>query len=182
MNLLSKREAEVVRCLAEGLTNREIADRLGLSQHTIKNHLFRIFDKLGVSQPNRTPVYNAQPGDCRTSTPAGFAGDPADGYDEATLALCQKAAEYGVVAAQLALARISWTGRPNDSDIVRAYIWFCVAIDQLTRTKNAVKRAMDPAQLAEGERGVHKRLNKPRIEPSLSARTSSSDYERGIVA
>ena len=62
MNLLSKREAEVVRCLAEGLTNREIADRLGLSQHTIKNHLFRIFDKLGVSQPNRTPVYNAQPG------------------------------------------------------------------------------------------------------------------------
>ncbi len=87
-----------------------------------------------------------------------------------------------MVAAQLALARISWTGRPNDSHIVRAYIWFCVAIDQLTRTKNAVKRAMDPAQLAEGERGVHKRLNKSRIEPSLSVRTSSSDYERGIVA
>jgi two-component system, NarL family, nitrate/nitrite response regulator NarL len=49
LNLLSKRELEVVRCLAEGLTNREIADRLGLSQHTIKNYLFRVFDKLGVS-------------------------------------------------------------------------------------------------------------------------------------
>src|SRR5205823_4710894 len=45
----SKREMEVVRCLAEGLTNREIANRLGLSQHTIKNYLFRIYDKLGVS-------------------------------------------------------------------------------------------------------------------------------------
>ncbi len=49
LSLLSKREMEVVRSLAEGLTNREIADRLGLSQHTIKNYLFRVYDKLGVS-------------------------------------------------------------------------------------------------------------------------------------
>ena len=49
LSLLSKRELEVVRSLAEGLTNREIAVRLGLSQHTIKNYLFRIYDKMGVS-------------------------------------------------------------------------------------------------------------------------------------
>ena len=49
LSLLSEREMEVVRSLAEGLTNREIAERLGLSQHTIKNYLFRVFDKLGVS-------------------------------------------------------------------------------------------------------------------------------------
>jgi DNA-binding NarL/FixJ family response regulator len=49
LSLLSRREMEVVRCLAEGLTNREIAERLQLSQHTIKNYLFRVFDKLGVS-------------------------------------------------------------------------------------------------------------------------------------
>src|SRR5215813_4715991 len=49
IDLLSKRELEVVQCLAEGLTYREIAKRLGLSQHTIKNYLFRVFDKLGVS-------------------------------------------------------------------------------------------------------------------------------------
>src|SRR5438552_15275093 len=122
MNLLSKREAEVVRCLAEGLTNREIADRLGLSQHPIKNHLFRIFDKLRVSQPNRTPVYNAQPGDCRSSTSAGFSVDLVDGYDEATFALCQKAVVYGVFADQLPLPRISWTGLLNDIHIVSAYI------------------------------------------------------------
>jgi DNA-binding NarL/FixJ family response regulator len=48
--LLSKREQEVVRCVAEGLSNREIAQRLSLTEHTVKNYLFRIFDKLGVSK------------------------------------------------------------------------------------------------------------------------------------
>ncbi len=49
MALLSKREQEVVRCVTEGLSNREIASRLKLSEHTVKNYIFRIFDKLGVS-------------------------------------------------------------------------------------------------------------------------------------
>jgi len=48
-SLLSAREIDVVRCLAEGLSNREIAQRLKLTEHTVKNYLFRIFDKLGVS-------------------------------------------------------------------------------------------------------------------------------------
>jgi two-component system, NarL family, nitrate/nitrite response regulator NarL len=46
---LSKRENDVVRAVAEGLTNREIAKQLGLTEHTVKNYLFRIFDKVGVS-------------------------------------------------------------------------------------------------------------------------------------
>ncbi len=53
-SLLSAREIDVVRCISEGLTNREIAERLKLSEHTVKNYLFRIFDKLGVS--NRVEV------------------------------------------------------------------------------------------------------------------------------
>ena len=52
--ILSKREQDVVRCVAEGLSNREIASRLKLTEHTVKNYLFRIFDKLGV--PSRVEV------------------------------------------------------------------------------------------------------------------------------
>ncbi len=47
--LLSPREIDVVVGLTEGLSNREIARRLNLTEHTVKNYLCRIFEKLGVS-------------------------------------------------------------------------------------------------------------------------------------
>jgi DNA-binding NarL/FixJ family response regulator len=47
--LLTRREEAVVKSLVEGLTNREIAETLAISQHTVKNYIFKIFDKLGVS-------------------------------------------------------------------------------------------------------------------------------------
>ena len=45
---LSKRERETLSLLAEGLSNSEIAERLGISEKTVRNHLSHIFDKLGV--------------------------------------------------------------------------------------------------------------------------------------
>lgn len=55
--ILSKREQDVVRCVAEGMSNREIASRLKLTEHTVKNYLFRIFDKLGVSSRVEVVLY-----------------------------------------------------------------------------------------------------------------------------
>ena len=57
MALLTKREEDVVRLLAEGLQNRDIASELNLSEHTIKNYLFHIFDKLGVSSRVELVLY-----------------------------------------------------------------------------------------------------------------------------
>jgi DNA-binding CsgD family transcriptional regulator len=45
---LSRREREVALLAAEGLTSREIAERLYLSGRTVENHLSRIYDKLGI--------------------------------------------------------------------------------------------------------------------------------------
>lgn len=56
-SLLSQREEQVLHLLARGLSNREIARLLKLSEHTVKNHLFRIFDKLGVSNRMEAVLY-----------------------------------------------------------------------------------------------------------------------------
>ncbi len=49
LGLLSKRQEDVVRLVAKGLTNRDVAVKLGLSEHTVRNYLFQIFDRIGVS-------------------------------------------------------------------------------------------------------------------------------------
>ncbi|WP_433353829.1 helix-turn-helix domain-containing protein [Microtetraspora malaysiensis] len=49
---LSKREAEVMDLIAVGHSNGEIAQRLFLSEKTVKNHVNRIYAKLGVESRN----------------------------------------------------------------------------------------------------------------------------------
>ena len=46
---LTAREAQILALLAEGLVNKQIAARLGISRHTVKTHLAALFHKLGVS-------------------------------------------------------------------------------------------------------------------------------------
>lgn len=55
--LLTRREDEICSLVAEGLKNREIAKLLNLSEHTIKNHLFRIFERLGISSRTELILY-----------------------------------------------------------------------------------------------------------------------------
>src|SRR5882724_4860130 len=49
MRLLTPREAEVVHHLAEGMSTRELSQKVGVTEHTIRNYLSNIYDKLGVS-------------------------------------------------------------------------------------------------------------------------------------
>ncbi len=57
LSLLTAREEVVVRLVAEGMGNREIAKELKLSEHTVKNYLFRIFEKLGFSNRVELVLY-----------------------------------------------------------------------------------------------------------------------------
>lgn len=57
LKLLTPREEQVVALVADGLSNREIARELNLSEHTIKKYLFRIFDKLGISSRVELVLY-----------------------------------------------------------------------------------------------------------------------------
>jgi DNA-binding NarL/FixJ family response regulator len=59
--LLTAREQQVLHLLADGMSNYELATVLRLSEHTIKNHLFRIYDKLGVSNRMEAVLYALTP-------------------------------------------------------------------------------------------------------------------------
>jgi two-component system, NarL family, nitrate/nitrite response regulator NarL len=54
IDLLTTRERQIVRVMAEGLTNKEIAQRLKLAEGTVKVHLHHIYRKLGIA--NRTAL------------------------------------------------------------------------------------------------------------------------------
>jgi DNA-binding NarL/FixJ family response regulator len=90
LSLLTAREETVVRLVAEGMGNREIAQQLNLSEHTVKNYLFRIFEKLGFSnrvelvlyaiaklnQPEAPPARPARPTSALKASPLSI---PANG-------------------------------------------------------------------------------------------------------
>jgi two-component system nitrate/nitrite response regulator NarL len=67
---LSKREEEIAHMVAEGFTNRQISERLVLSEHTIKNYLFRVFEKLGVSTRVELTLYALKRGKIPRTRPS----------------------------------------------------------------------------------------------------------------
>jgi len=125
--LLSKRHRDVVQCVAEGLTNREISQRLNLTEHTVKNYLAVIFEKLGVSRrvelvfralapPSATQLSGS------ISDQSGFARDAAS-----ALVWYRKTAEEGSPAAQFLLAKMYSDGQGVAKDKVSAYMWLRLA-------------------------------------------------------
>jgi two-component system nitrate/nitrite response regulator NarL len=153
LNLLSKRETEVVQCLVQGLTNREIAERMGLSQHTVKNYLFRVFDKLGVS--SRTELlFMALSQNGSSEEPSGLdaiAGSPDGNSSEAGFAALHKAAEAGELAAQLSLSRAYWARRTQPENLVQGYMWYLVATHRATEASELITKNMSPKQVKEAE-------------------------------
>src|SRR5712664_1685549 len=54
---LSQREREIVQLVAQGYKNKEMAEKMFISEQTVKNHLHNIFDKLGVSDRLELALY-----------------------------------------------------------------------------------------------------------------------------
>ena len=158
--LLTPREQKVVSLVAEGLTNQQIADELNLSQHTIKNHLLRMFEKLEVltraelvltalGQPDAArscPITPEEPGD--------FLGD-----DSALFERYSKAAEHLCPFAQLKVGEMHLNGRGTTKDPVSAYMWFSLSEEETGQISEASKACrqslqsgMTAAQIAEAGR------------------------------
>jgi two-component system nitrate/nitrite response regulator NarL len=175
LSLLSKRELDVVSCLADGLTNREIAERLGLSQHTIKNYLFRVFDKLGVS--SRLELMTLTLTNSLGQRPGGGSNGPEIGglTQHTTVAWCQKAAEQGLPSAQVALAEMYRRGNGVDQDAVSAYMWYLVSEkinaeqkDEIIAAKRQVGAGLNPEQMQAAQDQAQDRLKKVKRPASVA--------------
>ena len=57
LNELTRREIEVLKLIAEGLFNKEIASKLDISERTVKNHVSNIFKKIDVSDRTQAAVF-----------------------------------------------------------------------------------------------------------------------------
>ncbi len=176
LNLLSKRELEVVRYLAEGLSNREIAEHLGLSQHTIKNYLFRVFDKLGVSSRVELLFMTLSQTNHSRSLLQHFLSSLSGPkfQDEATFSECQKAAEEGAVIAQLALAQMHGGRRTNPRDLMQAYMWYLIASEKISEAGKNVSESLNTEELLQAELMAADRLaqTKEDLPPRIKNATS----------
>ena len=160
IDLLSERERQVIQHLAGGMTNREIAQALDLSPHTIKNYLFRIFDKLGVS--SRTELLYLTMNNSQAQPPG-----TANVGNNALSAIIE-GAEAGDPSAQLRLAEHFCQIENGQGHVrqntgfqpasVSAYTWYLLAermaapmLEQIEKGKKSISRTMSPQQLAAAE-------------------------------
>jgi DNA-binding NarL/FixJ family response regulator len=181
LNLLSKRELQVVQCLVQGLSNREIADQMGLSQHTIKNYLFRIFDKLGVSSRTELLFMTLN----QSITPENsFLAESKKAFenkntDEATIAHLEKAAENGLPAAQLALAQLYAARRARPEDLVQAYKWYLIASEETSHARAAVTRMLTTKQIQEAQQKASGWLARLNQNPVSAEESTASNLKFG---
>ena len=161
IELLSARERQVIQQLAAGMTNREIALTLSLSPHTVKNYLFRIFDKLGVSSRTELLYLTMNHSQARPQRTAN--------EESHSFSVIVEAAEAGDPCAQLRLAEhFSQIKDVQDNEdgqntgvqpaSVSAYMWYLLAektaapmLEQIAEGKKTISQKMSPQQLAEAE-------------------------------
>lgn len=153
MSLLSPRELQIVRSLAEGLTNSEIAARLKLSRHTVKNYLFRVFDKLGVS--SRVELLFMTLADAGVSSPLVCFSPRQSAPPNDEFSLSSPAAENPRAGLQLAVARMFAALQKEPRDLIQAYAWYLLAAHHGLQMKEQMGRSMTATQIEQAQQQAH---------------------------
>lgn len=155
--MLSKREVQVAERAAQGYSNRQIADQFQLSEHTVKNYLYRVFDKLGIS--NRFELLflllkESNGLSSREARPAvSVLGNPIETY--------RKAAEEGYAAAQFIVGLAHLEGCGVERSGQSAYYWLRMAEENSSAVRRRsriltedLRAEIDPDELERLEKSI----------------------------
>ena len=176
MESLTERECQVLKWMVQGLSNREISQRMELSPHTVKNYIFRIFDKMGVSSRAELLflILSQSNGDDKKISMEALGSGPIDDH---TLSMLSQEAEKGSPIAQLALAR-AYAARPDrPGNFSRAYKWYRIASERIARAHTALAKTMTPTELEESEREARLWLSQMNQAGASTQRSFGSDVE-----
>jgi DNA-binding NarL/FixJ family response regulator len=155
MSMLTKREREVVALAVDGVRNREIARRLSLSEHTVKNYLFSIFGKLGVSSRlELTLAVKREWFQDRNIVSLKHSGTARRDESFDWLRIL---AENGLASAQLLFGQMYAEGRGVPHDRTQAYKLFLLAeksaqiLDISRNARRELERDMTAMEIAEAQ-------------------------------
>ncbi|MGB8724021.1 MAG: LuxR C-terminal-related transcriptional regulator [Terriglobales bacterium] len=157
VGMLSKREAQVAERAAQGFSNKQVADQFRLSEHTVKNYLSRVFEKLGVSNRVELLFLLLKEGHGFSSRAVGL---NASGLGN-SLEVYIKAAEEGYAAAQFIVGLAHLDGHGVEKDGRSAYYWLRMAEENSAAVRQRsraftedLRTKIDPGEIEELERRI----------------------------
>lgn len=172
LSKLSRREIEVAEHAVRGETNKQIASQLRLSQHTVKNYIFRVFEKLEVS--NRMELLFLLSNYMKKDVGSRSApGSPFKSY--------LKKATDGSAPAQFMVGVAYYSGCGVERNEQSAYYWLRRAEEGLSKLRERshilledIKARMGPRDIQALERRVNARKNKDAAETIAEAAAPGS--------
>ena len=172
VGMLSRREAQVAERAAQGFSNKQVADQFRLSEHTVKNYLSRVFEKLGVSNRVELLFLLLKEGHGFSSRAVGL--NPS-GLGN-SLEVYIKAAEEGYAAAQFIVGLAHLDGHGVEKNGRSAYYWLrmaeenSAAVRQRSRALTEdLRTKIDPGEIEELERRIVTAAQKDKILASEPA-------------
>jgi DNA-binding NarL/FixJ family response regulator len=166
--ILTKRELEVVQCIAQGLTNRAIATQLGISQHTVKNYVFRVFDKLGVS--NRLELLFLTLTSSVQST-GSLSADAGNG------GFSKNPADHDSPEQRVQLGKRLEAGNGMTRDLAAAYVCYAEAIERISEMQRRLVRSMTAGEIMEAEQQLSSMLPNASSTPRINRHATEQELE-----
>jgi DNA-binding NarL/FixJ family response regulator len=178
----SQREREVVEWLVQGFSNREVADRMGLSQHTIKNYVFRIFEKVGVSsRAELSFLILSQNNGQEILSPHNGHGSGTLQSSLSDVSQLIQDAETGSASDALALAQF-YRNSARRQDVLNAYKWYRVASERISQAQSVLANNMTADEIQECERGAKGHFSRSKHVPGEDLNPKSYPARRSLMA